>query len=133
MFYIYILYSLSSDIYYVGHSGDVAKRFLQNNELSEDSFTCKHRPWELRAAFCVGPDRAVAMRLERFIKNQKSRKLIALLIQADFVPNGGRAEKRGFQTNELETLFSFAQNLHKRGLYFNFLLFFSFLHLHAVN
>ena len=92
MYYIYILYSCSSDIYYVGYSKNVAQRFIQHNELSEDSFTSKHRPWKLCAVFCTGEKESDAVVLERFIKKQRSRKLIELLIREDFVPQGKLAQ-----------------------------------------
>ena len=79
MYFIYIIYSKSSDIYYVGYSGDVNQRLKQHNELAEGTFTSKHRPWILKAVFSCG-DRAVTMRAEKFIKKQKSKSFIEALI-----------------------------------------------------
>ncbi len=76
MFYIYFIYSASSDIYYVGHSDNYSCRLEQHNNSDRDTFSKKHRPWELKAAFEVGNDRGTAIKIERFIKKQKSRKLI---------------------------------------------------------
>ena len=45
MHHLYILYSPSSDKYYIGQTPDLETRLLFHNELSEDSFTSKHRPW----------------------------------------------------------------------------------------
>jgi putative endonuclease len=81
MYYLYILYSESSDIYYVGHTGDVEQRLKQHNELAGDSFTSKHRPWVLKAVFSCGENRGVAMRVEKFVKKQKSKAFIKALIQ----------------------------------------------------
>ncbi len=81
MYFIYILYSLKSDIYYVGHTGDVEQRIKQHNEIAEDSFTSKHRPWVLKAVFSCGEDRSFAMRIEKFIKQQKSRAFVEGLIK----------------------------------------------------
>ncbi len=76
MYYVYILYSGFSDKYYVGHTDDVVRRLKEHNELSESSYTSKHRPWILKAYFQISEDRGLAMRVERFIKKQKSRKFI---------------------------------------------------------
>jgi len=81
MYFIYILYSIASDIYYVGYTGDVEQRLKQHNELAEDTFTSKHRPWVLKAVFSCGESRGLAMRVEKFIKKQKSKAFIETLIQ----------------------------------------------------
>jgi putative endonuclease len=81
MYFIYILYSVSSNIYYVGHTGDVEQRVTQHNELAVDSFTSKHRPWVLKAVFSCGESRGLAMRIEKFIKKQQSKTFIEALIQ----------------------------------------------------
>ncbi len=83
MFYIYFIYSASSDIYYVGHSDNYSCRLEQHNNSDRDTFSKKHRPWELKAAFEVGNDRGTAIKIERFIKKQKSRKLIERIIKGE--------------------------------------------------
>jgi putative endonuclease len=80
MYYLYILYSKSSDIYYIGHTDNYQRRFLEHNELSESSYTSKHRPWQIKAVFECGDERKTAMNIERFIKKQKSRSLIEKII-----------------------------------------------------
>ena len=80
MYFIYILYSLTSKLYYVGYSDDYRRRLKEHNEDVRNTFTSKHRPWVLKAVFKCGRDVAVAIRLERFIKKQKSRKLIEKMI-----------------------------------------------------
>jgi putative endonuclease len=89
MYYIYILYSVSSDLYYCGYTSNFQKRVIEHNEQENyNTFTSKHRPWVLSAIFEVSTIEAEAMRLEKFIKAQKSRKLIELLCQKDFLPSG---------------------------------------------
>ena len=89
MFFIYILHSSSSDVYYVGYSSDYSRRLIEHNtQEKHDTYTAKHRPWIIAAAFECSHDEGIAMKIEKFIKKQKSRKLIELLIQADFVPTG---------------------------------------------
>ncbi|WP_234109692.1 GIY-YIG nuclease family protein [Chryseobacterium sp. R2A-55] len=83
IFYIYILFSESSGIYYIGYTTDVSRRFLQHNEFSETSFTSKHRPWKLMAAFEVLGNESDAMKIERFIKKQKSSKFIRKIIDTN--------------------------------------------------
>ena len=80
MFYIYFLYSNSSDVYYVGHSNDVYRRLLEHNESEHTTYTSKHRPWELEYFFSVNGNRSDAIKIEKFIKKQKSKKLIVKII-----------------------------------------------------
>ena len=82
-FFIYILYSASSDIYYVGYTSNFPLRLSQHNGSDQKTFTAKHRPWEPKAVFFCGSDEANAVSIERFIKKQKSRKLIERLIAGD--------------------------------------------------
>ncbi len=87
MYFIYFLYSEKSGIYYVGHSEDYLKRFEQHNYTDKDTFTKKHRPWKMAAVFECGNQRNEALKIERFIKRQKSRKLIERIIAGE-VMNG---------------------------------------------
>jgi len=80
MFYIYILYSESSDLYYVGHTDDYNRRFSEHNSSDRNTYSANHRPWKLAAVFECGNNRGDAMKIETFIKNQKSRMLIEKLI-----------------------------------------------------
>ena len=85
-FYVYILYSASSDKYYVGQTHDVEARLDDHNQGNRSNqsakYTFKHRPWELKAKICLGEDRSIAIRTERYIKRQKSRKFIQQLIDS---------------------------------------------------
>lgn len=81
MFYIYILYSSSADKYYVGLTDDYLRRFEEHNNSERNTYTSKHRPWELKAVFESGDDRGEAQKIELFIKKQQSRKLLEHLIQ----------------------------------------------------
>jgi len=80
MFYIYILYSGSSDKYYVGHTDDPARRVIEHNTKPFNTYTAKHRPWKLVASFPAGESRGEAVRIERYIKKRKSRTFILKLI-----------------------------------------------------
>ena len=83
MYYIYILHSASSDIYYVGQTDNIEIRLHTHNNTDRDTFTSKHRPWCLAALFECGDSRSDAMRLEKFIKKQKSRTLILKMISGE--------------------------------------------------
>jgi putative endonuclease len=81
MFYVYILYSLTADKFYVGQTPDVQKRLWEHNNPNENSkFTAKYIPWELVLHFPVSESRADSMKMENFIKSQKSKKFILKLI-----------------------------------------------------
>jgi putative endonuclease len=82
MFYIYILYSETADKYYIGQTEDVQRRLFQhNNPLEAQKFTAKCIPWKLPLYFKVNENRGDAMRVEKFIKSQKSRNFILELIR----------------------------------------------------
>jgi putative endonuclease len=91
MHYIYILYSLASDISYIGYSENPWERTVQHNTKEEGTFSSKHKPWELKAVFEAGAS-SDAVLLERFIKKQKSKRLIEKLIDSEFVPSGKLAQ-----------------------------------------
>ena len=80
MFYVYILYSSVADKNYIGHTDDPERRLTEHNEISEDTYTSKYRPWELKALFEIGEDRRLAIRVERHLKKQKNRAYLENLI-----------------------------------------------------
>ena len=84
MFYVYILHSPSSDLYYIGYTDDVERRLSEHNDPEKQTtFTSKHQPWHLKAAFACSEERSEAMKAERFIKRQKSRSFIERLIDGE--------------------------------------------------
>ena len=92
MFYIYILYSFKSDIYYIGQSENLWDRLIQHNNSDKDTFTSKHRPWILKSIFFAGNSRAEALKFERKIKKMKSRTVIEDLINPEYIPFGSLAQ-----------------------------------------
>jgi putative endonuclease len=88
MYYIYILYSEGSNLYYVGYSDNPVRRLIEHNSTPFNTFTAKHRPWVLKASFECSFAEGDAVKLERFIKKQKSRKLLEQLCDSNFVPSG---------------------------------------------
>ena len=87
MYHIYILYSYSSNKYYVGYSIDPQRRLIEHNTKPFNTYTSKYRPWVLKACFECGESEQQAMELERFIKKQKSRKLLEQLCDNSFTPS----------------------------------------------
>ena len=74
-FFVYILYSVSRDKYYIGHTEDVSRRIQEHRirkNLGADD-------WELlyKESF---PTRSEAMKREREIKQKKKRSYILQLI-----------------------------------------------------
>lgn len=88
MYYLYILHSEKCDKFYVGFSQNPWKRIEQHNQNDTLKFTGKYKDWIFKAIFQVSDDAKVAIKLERFIKKQKSRKLILRLIDTSFQPDG---------------------------------------------
>jgi len=87
-YYVYILYSFSIDRYYVGYSSSPWTRLEQHLTNSTDKYTGKVKDWKLQAVFEVSEIESEAIQMERFIKKQKSRKLIEQLCNEDFIPTG---------------------------------------------
>ena len=85
MYYIYILSSDSSGVYYIGFTDNVERRFSEHNTSPHNTFTSKHRPWKLKAAFIASEDMGTAMKIERFIKKQKSRAFIEKICSLSIV------------------------------------------------
>ena len=79
LFYVYILFSASADKFYVGQTDNLDLRLKFHNNLSENSFTAKYRPWILKRAIPV-QSRSQAVRLEKYIKRRKSKRFIINLI-----------------------------------------------------
>jgi len=78
MYFVYILYSLSTDRFYIGHAEDVNTRFQQHNNGYSKS-TKSGIPWKLEYTEEFHT-RSQAMKREAEIKKMKSRKYILKLI-----------------------------------------------------
>jgi putative endonuclease len=72
---VYILYSCKLDKFYIGQTTDLNKRLLQHNDPNSSYSTKAGRPWEIFLSIdCKSVSHA--MKLERHIKNMKSKKFI---------------------------------------------------------
>jgi len=77
-YYLYILYSPSGDVYYVGYTSDLERRLLSH--LSHHKgFTGKFKDWEIVYTESY-KSKSAAYKRERQIKKWKSRKMIEALI-----------------------------------------------------
>lgn len=77
-FYVYVLQSLKDFSFYIGQCGDLDKRMSKHFDgLSK--YTASKRPLRL-VYFEVLNNRSEAIKREKAIKNQKSRKYIEQLI-----------------------------------------------------
>ncbi|MFN3997673.1 GIY-YIG nuclease family protein [Algoriphagus sp.] len=91
-FFIYILHSSSTDKYYVGQSEDPFRRLIEHNSGKFHKSTTSGRPWEIQAIFEIPGGRGDALKIESFIKKQKSRKLIEKQIGPQFIPSSSLAQ-----------------------------------------
>ena len=87
MYYIYIIYSKSADKYYIGHSNDPDRRLLEHNTKPFNTYTSKHRPWTMKATLAISEDRGQTIKVERYLKKLKSRKIIEQIIESQFEPS----------------------------------------------
>ncbi|CAN5188135.1 hypothetical protein BH09BAC3_BH09BAC3_01720 [soil metagenome] len=72
MFYVYILTSKIDASFYIGQTNDLAARLLRHN-TGKENYTSRKLPWEILWS-AEGESRSAAMKLERKLKNMKSRK-----------------------------------------------------------
>ncbi|BDU24519.1 MULTISPECIES: GIY-YIG nuclease family protein [unclassified Flavobacterium] len=73
MHYLYILYSKSSQKFYIGETNNINERVIKHNNHSySNSFTKIANDWEIVLTFNCN-DRDEALYLERFIKRMKSK------------------------------------------------------------
>ena len=79
-FFVYILQSMKDFSFYTGQCDDLDKRMSKHFDgLSK--YTAAKRPWRL-VYFETFPDRSTALRREKEIKKQKSRKYIQELLDS---------------------------------------------------
>ncbi len=78
-YFTYIIQSEIDGTFYVGASADPIKR-LQKHNAPHPGFTARKQPWKL--VYTEKSDsKSEALKRERFIKKQKSRKFILSLIE----------------------------------------------------
>ena len=77
-YFIYILYSVKIDKYYVGYTTDLDNRLSEHNR-GKTSFSKSGMPW-IRVYFETFETKSEALKREKYIKSQKSAKFIKALI-----------------------------------------------------
>jgi putative endonuclease len=78
-FFVYILYSVTADKYYVGHTENIARRLIEHNNNQTRYTSTLAKDWVVKYSKSYST-RTEAMKAERTIKSKKSRKYIELLI-----------------------------------------------------
>jgi putative endonuclease len=79
MFYSYILFSVSLNKFYIGHTGDILTERLRKHNSNHKGFTGGTGDWEIKY-YETFETKADACNREREIKNWKSKRLIEKLI-----------------------------------------------------
>ncbi len=69
---VYILESLSSGKYYIGHTNDLERRLDEHNDASRNGWSNKFAPWKVIHSVDY-PTRAEAMKEEKRLKSFKNR------------------------------------------------------------
>lgn len=70
--YVYILYSVDNDKFYIGHTNDVKRRLDEHNDPESTSWTASYQPWKL--VHCEEYEtRSDAMEKEAYLKSLKNK------------------------------------------------------------
>ena len=81
--YVYILYSDSIEKYYIGYSSTPDKRLEFHNSPLNKIWSKRGQPWVLKRTFLF-PDKATALKAEKFIKRMKSKSFIERIVENGF-------------------------------------------------
>ena len=77
MYWVYVLYSKTTNLFYKGQTNDLGSRLARHNGGFE-KYTRKGVPWVVIWKTCVGT-RAEAIALERKLKNLSRKRLIEFI------------------------------------------------------
>jgi putative endonuclease len=81
VYYVYILRSLKTDRFYIGHTDDLARRMEEHNTGRGGRYTRQNGPWTLLYSE-THPDRTSAVKRERYLKStrgsQEKKKLAGM-------------------------------------------------------
>ena len=80
MYTVYVLYSISADKFYVGHTGEDIQERIRKHLSNHDGFTSHFKDWKLMYSESF-ETKSEAYQREREIKNWKSKIRIAKLIR----------------------------------------------------
>ena len=79
--FVYIIYSKSTDRYYIGSSADVSNRIKRHNAGATPS-TKSGRPWKIVYTKDF-ESKTEALKYENYLKRMKSRKIIESIINSN--------------------------------------------------
>ena len=83
-YYVYILISLSDGSFYIGQTNDLESRIKRHN-AGYEKYTKSKTPWKVYWSTLV-ESRSEAVKLERKLKNLKSRKRIVEFVEVKTGP-----------------------------------------------
>ena len=78
-YFVYILYSVASDKYYVGHTGDILDARIRKHNSKHKGFSGRSNDWKLVYKE-RSPDKTAAIKREMEIKSWKSCKELSILL-----------------------------------------------------
>jgi len=79
-YFVYILYSEKIDKYYIGYTSDLTQRLDFHNSIEKNKIWSKRGiPWNLVFSHQAN-SKSDALKLEKFIKRQKSRSFVQRII-----------------------------------------------------
>ena len=79
MYFVYILYSISTTKTYVGYTNNVERRLQEHNVTESAGFTLRYRPWTLIRTEQF-ESKQLAMAREKYFKTGKGREDIKSFI-----------------------------------------------------
>ena len=81
MYYVYIIYSLTIDRYYIGQTDNIEERMEQHKSgFFLHSYTSKTKDWKIVLSINCS-SRKQSVNIESYIKSMKSRRFISDIIQ----------------------------------------------------
>ncbi len=85
MYYVYILYSLKADRYYIGETSNIELRLQQHNEgVFSGSYTKISNDWTIKRIIeCENI--IIARKIEKHIKSKKRRAYTEMVISEDLL------------------------------------------------
>lgn len=89
MKYLYILKSEAEGGFYFGISTEPAVKLKEHNTIdAPETYTSKHRPWNMVALFEISSGKLTPAEIITFLKKHQTEKLMENLITPDFKPEG---------------------------------------------
>ena len=79
-YFVYILKSVDSKKYYIGHTNNINRRLLEHNDVNRHGWSKKYAPWEVLYSVSYFT-RAEAMKEEKRLKSFKNRSTLEKYIQ----------------------------------------------------